>query len=355
MKKALRAAKAALGDRAAVLSDLFRRSVGFPPGVASARYRADHPEWIEALNRLESDQLFLARSRDGTQYHIRAYALPLLGESHAKQLLAAMDALFLEFREIYREKLSAPIKVSEIFELAKERLGIADPELVREALYYMRDSHGVWQGVSNDFPQGDESTINISENVLRQKNFRSQLAQVYEWHILNPKKAAQQQSASLVGAPGKRQPRRGKAITKKSSPFLGRSKAALPEWYEKLQDTQKALIRELDQAIKNGMAALPTMGLRTLLELVMRDHIVDRGTFTGNLAAFEEAGFITKRQADLIDNVIDAGNAAAHRAYFPNHSDLTTCVDAVRHLMEGVYILKPKIDSVVRNTPKRSK
>jgi hypothetical protein len=354
MKKILKAAKVHLGDRLVVLSDIFRNTSGFPPGVSFARYRANHPDWIEALNGLEVDQLFLKRSSDSTQYRIRVYALPLLNEKRAQRLLDLMDRLFLEFREFYREKLNAPIKTSEIFELARRKLGVADTEFVREALFYMMDSHGIWSGMTNDFPFADDSSINISEDVLRKDSFRSQLAQVYEWHIVNPKKTAEGRRVKLVGTRESARRRREQRVSKARSAFLGSSSGVLPEWYEQLGNAQKALIKELDQAIAKGMAALPTMGLRTLLELVMRDHIADKGTFKGNVEAFEEAGFITKQQANLISNVIDAGNAAAHRAYFPNHSDLTTCVDAVRHLMEGVYILKPKVDAVVVNTPKRT-
>lgn len=96
------------------------------------------------------------------------------------------------------------------------------------------------------------------------------------------------------------------------------------------------------------------MGLRTLLELVILDHIGDQGSFNKNLKAFQDAGFMTKQQADVIAYVIDAGSAAAHRAYFPNLTDLTTCIDAVRYLMQGVYVLKPQMDAVATNTPKRT-
>lgn len=249
MKKSLRAAKAYLGRQSAVLSDLFQKSVGFPPGVPSARYRADHPEHIDDLDRLESDQIFLARSRDSAKYRVRVYALPLLKKKRAEQLLAVMDALFLEFQEIYRQRLNAQIKLSEIFALANEKLGIGDRDLVREALCYMIDSHGVWSSISNNFPSEDESFISISEHVLRKKSFRSELAQVYDWHIVNPRRTARLRQATLVGASKKKRKNRTKHISKGKSAFLGSSTAVLPEWYDKLKDSQKALIKELDQAI----------------------------------------------------------------------------------------------------------
>lgn len=35
-----------------------------------------------------------------------------------------------------------------------------------------------------------------------------------------------------------------------------------------------------------------------------------------------------------------------------NLGSLIVCVDLVKHLMHGIYILKPKVDKVAENTPK---
>ena len=59
-----------------VLSDIFQRSAGAPPGVRADRYKADRHEWFEILNRLEVEQLFLHRQqRDAGNYQVRVYAL----------------------------------------------------------------------------------------------------------------------------------------------------------------------------------------------------------------------------------------------------------------------------------------
>lgn len=44
-------------------------------------------------------------------------------------------------------------------------------------------------------------------------------------------------------------------------------------------ETQKALILEIDCALNNNLEALPTIGLRTLLEIIMVEKIGDIGTF----------------------------------------------------------------------------
>jgi type I restriction enzyme M protein len=83
-------------------------------------------------------------------------------------------------------------------------------------------------------------------------------------------------------------------------------------------------------------------------------YINDKGSFRENLKEFRKAGHVTDRDADLIEKVIDVGHASTHRAYFPNELDLRVCIDVVKHLMHGIYALKPKMDVVAKSTPKRT-
>ena len=81
-----------------ILTDIFRRSRGAPPGVPVARYRADHPEWFDILDRLESGQLFLRRSSNGASYVVRVYSLPILADDQAALLLAVANDIFETFK-----------------------------------------------------------------------------------------------------------------------------------------------------------------------------------------------------------------------------------------------------------------
>jgi hypothetical protein len=74
------------------------------------------------------------------------------------------------------------VKVNEIAKLVS-----ADEALVKEALYYLTDSHGVWGGLSNNFPYDDESYICIAESVLKYDDFDSLANEFYEWHVISPK------------------------------------------------------------------------------------------------------------------------------------------------------------------------
>lgn len=172
-------------EKLSVLIDIFRSSKGMPPGVAAARYRADYPARIDLLSRLESDQLFLRRDRTSQNYQVRVYALPLLEDARAQELVSVLNEIVPRLGAFYSERLAEPVKVNEII----KRIS-ADEALVREALYYLTDSHGIWGGLSNNFPYAEDSYICIAESVLKYENFDSLADEFYDWHFINPRIAA---------------------------------------------------------------------------------------------------------------------------------------------------------------------
>ncbi|WP_411268210.1 DUF4145 domain-containing protein [Ketobacter sp. GenoA1] len=62
---------------------------------------------------------------------------------------------------------------------------------------------------------------------------------------------------------------------------------------------------------------------------------------------------MTPKMSEALSHVLDAGNASAHRAYFPSREDLMTCIELVKHLIHGIYILRSGVEKVAGNIPKR--
>ena len=208
----------------------------------------------------------------------------------------------------------------------------------------MRDVDGWWSGLSNDFPHDPNSTVTVNEQVLVIKSLGDLFARVYEWHYINPHKA----TSPIVVWP--------QSVVSSAPGFFSEpSDSHYPEWFDKLDDSKKALLIEIDINLQNDLSALPMMGMRALLDTVMVDAIGDAGGFEKKLQKFVENGYVTPQHADILRVVLDAGSASMHRTYFPNSEDLKTCADVVKHLLEGVYILKPKVQSVAANTPPRPK
>lgn len=330
--------KEAIGSQAIeVLRAIFENRTGQPPSVPIQRFRADHEEWLNTLDALEVRYSLIERSRDCKNYLLRPYALPLIGTSESEKILNLMDRIYGRFPELYREHLTHPLGLNVLCDSV-----LGDKNLIDEALYYLSASHGIYSAMTIDFPYVQNSTLCISESVLSKKSIEQVLSEYYEWHFVNPKnQIASLESFDLAGA-------QGESIFFRKNVHSGK-----PDWYDFLGDTQKALILEIDRAIENELEALPTIGLRTLLETIMVEKIGASGSFLKKVERFKTEGYVTPKMSEALIHVLDAGNASAHRAYFPSREDLLICVELVKHLMHGIYILRPRVDKVAENTPKR--
>lgn len=329
-----------------LLAELFEDSNGSPPGIHADRYRADHPELIDLLDRLESAQLFLRRQQDNPRnYQLTVFALPLVESESSSRYVQTMEVFYVAMRAFYRERLSEPVSLAELIEIAQSSgdIPLKDAKEIKDALFYLVDGTSVWSGRSRDFPYDTNSTLSVSELVLRHPTVLSIIEQFYDWHILNPRRIVAT-DGDLFGADDKRPI---------ETSFFGQCEQSLPAWYERLDDTKKALIAEVETALRENLSSLPTMGLRSLLESIILDHIEERGTFKANIEEFVKRGFMTSKQAEVVSSVVDAGNAAVHRAYFPNREDILLCLEVVKHLAHGLYILGPQIEELAAKTPRR--
>lgn len=304
------------------------------------RFRADHPEWISTIDKLEVSQLFLERDQSTeANYRIKVFALPLISSDAANNLLKGFDEVWSVLRELYKKDLSAPFSIQQISELSQ-----SDKSWCKGLFSYMRDVHGWYSGMSLDFPYGDDSTVNLSEGVLKHKAFSDLISQVYEWNYVNASK-----HAPLWDVVSQR-------ITN-SNDYTGffspADAAGRPEWYDELDPIIKAVIDEVDRGLRAGLVSLPTMGLRTLIDITMSERGLVTGRFADRIQQFADNGWVTRKDKEVLEIVLDAGNASAHRAYFPNADDLSTCVEVVKHMLHGIYILRPKAERVKVNTPKK--
>lgn len=330
--------KETIGSQAVeVLRAIFESRKGEPPSVPMQRFRADHDEWFNTLEALEGRYSLIERSRECKDYLIRPYALPLIGTSESEEILNLMDKIYERFPELYREHLTHPLGLDMLCDSVS-----GDKNLINEALYYLSASHGIYSGMTTGFPYVQNSTLCISESVLSKNSIGQVLSEYYEWHFVNPKsQIASLESFDLTG------------VQDESIFFRKTVSAGKPDWYDLLDDTQKALIWEIDRALSNKLKALSTIGLRALLETIMVEKIGDSGSFLTKVKRFTEEGYVTPKMAEALSHVLDAGNASAHRAYFPSREDLAVCVELVKHLMHGIYILRPGVEKVAENTPKR--
>lgn len=135
-------------------------------------------------------------------------------------------------------------------------------------------------------------------------------------------------------------------------PSLHRS---LPPWKTHLEYPVSVLLEEVYRALQSDSRILALMGARAILDLVALDTVGDVGTFQQKLAALENYGHIGKRQREHLDAVLDAGNAATHRAYRAKPRDLNHVMDIIENLLQTVYVLGRSSSELRKATPERKR
>jgi len=115
------------------------------------------------------------------------------------------------------------------------------------------------------------------------------------------------------------------------------------------------LLAEVYVCLQNNCPRSSAMAVRALLENIFVSTCGDKGSFTGNLDAFQEAGHISQTQRDFLDTVLDAGHATIHRGFKPSRQDLATIVDIAENLIELLYIQKDGVEQLKKRIPPRKK
>jgi Domain of unknown function (DUF4145) len=115
------------------------------------------------------------------------------------------------------------------------------------------------------------------------------------------------------------------------------------------------LLQEIYEAVAGGQLRLAAMGVRSLLEQIMVAKVGDQGTFSKNLSAFHEKGFISLVQRDAMSAILDAGHAVTHRAFEPQKGDLNTALDIAEGIFAAIYIHGEAASRVADRVPPRPK
>lgn len=97
------------------------------------------------------------------------------------------------------------------------------------------------------------------------------------------------------------------------------------------------------------------MGARTLVDMAILDKVGDVGTFEQKLKALEHQGFVSRRNREILDAALDAGNASAHRGHKFKPEEVNQVMDIVENLLQAIYVLEPAARKIKTATPPRKK
>jgi hypothetical protein len=97
------------------------------------------------------------------------------------------------------------------------------------------------------------------------------------------------------------------------------------------------------------------MGTRAVIEAVLIDALGDEEKgFPQKLNMLQDRGLLNKQDREILEAAIEAGHAAAHRAYSPSAEDVNRIIDIVEHLIESLYVLGPVAAKLKKTVPIRN-
>jgi hypothetical protein len=127
----------------------------------------------------------------------------------------------------------------------------------------------------------------------------------------------------------------------------------LGDQYSGIPNEVRALMREIYAAVQNGARRLAGMGIRAALETVMIDKCGDQQRFKDNVAAFQQAGYLSERQTQNLCSILQAGHATIHRGWQPTDNDIVTLLDIAENVIEVVYLHEHRARDLEQKVPKR--
>ncbi|MBK8164565.1 MAG: DUF4145 domain-containing protein [bacterium] len=116
----------------------------------------------------------------------------------------------------------------------------------------------------------------------------------------------------------------------------------VPDWHVRLtafDGGMRALLVEVYSAMRADNRRLALMGVRGVVDLLLSDKVAGSGGFKARLDRLEGDGHISHANGLVLNAVLEAGHAAAHRGYQPSVADLGLVLDIVENVLQSVYVL----------------
>lgn len=116
------------------------------------------------------------------------------------------------------------------------------------------------------------------------------------------------------------------------------SRAQIDDNYA-LPETLKRIYIETLGALNSKFHILSTIGIRAILETVVKDRNATGSNLYQKINSLVALGDLTETEADILHKVRDVGNDAAHKVEPPNKKVLGLALTVVEQLMQKIYII----------------
>jgi hypothetical protein len=122
-----------------------------------------------------------------------------------------------------------------------------------------------------------------------------------------------------------------------------------------LQDPELfALLEELYGALNNEYMVLAAIGVRTTFDIATESLGFDSSlSFAGKLSQVQSQGHVGPQEKEALEVLVEAGSAAAHRAWKPTHDQLAAMMDALESFLQRAFLTNRKMRALKGAVPPR--
>lgn len=130
-----------------------------------------------------------------------------------------------------------------------------------------------------------------------------------------------------------------------------------PSWLLQLEDKQlRKLLDETYLAYEHGSYVLAAMGMRTCLDRVTEIFQIDPAiTFDEKLDELRQQGLVGSNERSILDLIVNAGNAAAHRGWRPDQDETSKMLRAFEAFLLRCFVLDFDAKAIEGNIPPKQK
>lgn len=133
------------------------------------------------------------------------------------------------------------------------------------------------------------------------------------------------------------------------------TKRQKPEWFQAIELKDRLLgdiLTEIYQALDNDMPIAAAITMRTAFDRTTElIGIKPTLSFKDKMKALVTDGEIASKDLEVLNPLIEAGNAAAHRGWSPTAEELTTMVLILEALLHRAFVLKQQVAALAKRTP----
>ena len=129
---------------------------------------------------------------------------------------------------------------------------------------------------------------------------------------------------------------------------------APPTWLAGLPDpTLQNIAREIYKSLETESYFLATFGSRTLIDRLIVLTVGNKDSFDKGLNALQAEEKISLQERIVLEPVIQAGHAAAHRGWEPSKDQLEVILDTVEGLIQRLLVLPSLSEKLEEAVPSR--